>query len=128
MADAGLLYGARSSGALGGIGAFGNFTPTMRKPGLLDKLAMTWPAKMAQAAWGGFTLPGDVYAGRVDPNSDEAVGRGADLARFLEVGALAMAPRGALGSGAVKPAKKVAQAVAPDQPQGIKAYHGSPHD
>lgn len=33
-------------------------------------------------AKGGATLPGDVHAGRVDPLSDEAIGRAADLAMF----------------------------------------------
>lgn len=62
-----------------------------------DKLAMTWPAKMGQAALSAFTLPGDVYAGRVNPNSDEAIRRSADLAGFVTGTPGGM---GGLGSGA----------------------------
>lgn len=45
------------------------------------------PAQMVRSAWSGVTLPGDVYAGRVDPLSDEAIGRAADLAGTVTVGA-----------------------------------------
>jgi len=53
-------------------------------------LTDTWPARAAQSLYGAATLPGDVYAGRVDPTSQEAVGRAADLA-----GAVALGPMGA---------------------------------
>lgn len=62
----------------------------------------TWPARMAQSAWQAFTLPGDVYAGRVDPNSMASIGRATDLAGFAALGGTA-APRGALGSGLIRP-------------------------
>lgn len=48
---------------------------------------------VAKAVSGAVTLPGDVYAGRVDPLSEEAVGRAAELASI----ATPMAPRGAGG-------------------------------
>jgi hypothetical protein len=50
-------------------------------------------------------LPGDVYAGRVDPRSDEAIERSLDLAGMMALSATA-APRGALGSGAVRRAAR----------------------
>lgn len=57
-----------------------------------------------------FTLPGDVAAGRVDPTSDEAIGRATDLATRVTGGGIATgAEEGAAG-------------------MGIRAYHGSPHD
>lgn len=37
---------------------------------------------IAKSAYGGATLPGDVYTGKVDPMSDEAIGRSFDLAQF----------------------------------------------
>lgn len=109
---AGLLDGwpQRPMGVLGSADAFGNYTPTKRQMGLLEKLGMTWPARMVQSAMGAATLPGDVYAGRVNPNSDEAVGRAADLAGMLTLGASAV------------------PAEANSLNMGIRAYHGSPHD
>ena len=43
-------------------------------------LADTWPARLAKSVWGGMTLPGDVYQGKVDPLSDEGIERSFDLA------------------------------------------------
>ncbi|MCG8403476.1 MAG: hypothetical protein MJA84_18050, partial [Firmicutes bacterium] len=40
----------------------------------------SWPARLAQQAWSGMRLPGDVFEGRVDPFSDEAIRRSTDLA------------------------------------------------
>jgi hypothetical protein len=58
----------------------------------------TWPVKMAQEAWGAATLPGDVYAGRVDPNSEEALSRTLDLAGMVTLGGYGQVPKGAIGS------------------------------
>lgn len=77
---------------------------------VVDALLDTWPAQIAKSAWGAFTLPGDVYAGKVDPLSDEGVQRSADLAGFVT-----------LGAGAIPAEANSARA-------GIKVYHGSPHD
>lgn len=86
------LYGVGPpSGSLGSMDTFGNYTPTKKQYSFMDKVGMTWPAKLAQALIGGVTLPGDVYAGRVNPNSDEAVGRAADLAGMLALGGTAKA-------------------------------------
>jgi hypothetical protein len=60
--------------------------------GLLDALAQTWPARMAQDVWSAITLPRDVYQGRVDPLSPEAIGRANSLAGLM-VGAPPMAQR-----------------------------------
>jgi hypothetical protein len=70
----------------------------------------SWPAKLAQSIYGGATLPGDVYAGRVDPGSDEAIRRSADLAGVVTGGSYAA------------PAMKDATGM------GIRAYHSSPYD
>jgi hypothetical protein len=76
--------------------ALGNRQPPDQRT-LLQKLAATWPAKMAQSIWGGLTLPGDVYAGRVEPGGLEAIGRAAELTGVLGSGAPATAVRGAAG-------------------------------
>ena len=68
---------------------------------LLELLGQTWPARMAQGAWSAAKLPGDVYAGRVDPLSEEGIGRAADLGGLVMGGTFAGAPRGALGAGPV---------------------------
>lgn len=54
--------------------------------GLITSLAKTWPARLAQGAWSAAKLPGDVYAGRIDPMSDEGIGRAADLAGLVMTG------------------------------------------
>ena len=84
---------------------------------LLDALAGTWPAQMAKSAVGAAALPGDVYAGRVDPTSQQGIERAADLAGFVMGGSFA-APR---------PAGSIGMGGMPEKP-GIRAYHGSPHD
>jgi hypothetical protein len=76
----------------------------------VDKLAQTWPAKLAKQTWSAVTLPGDVAQGNVDPLSDEAVARSADLAAL------------ATGSSFAAPAERDAAGM------GIRAFHGSPHD
>lgn len=67
-----------------------------------EKLAETWPARVAQSAYKAVTLPGDVYAGRVDPRSDDGIGRAADLAGMVMGGTFGMAPAGAIGAGPVR--------------------------
>jgi hypothetical protein len=60
---------------------------------LLYRLATeTWPARALKTAVSAATLPGDVYAGRVDPLSDEAIGRASNLAGVVGSGGLSMAP------------------------------------
>jgi len=44
-------------------------------PSFLENLADTWPARMGRAAGLAAMLPGDVYGGRVDPLSQEGIGR-----------------------------------------------------
>jgi hypothetical protein len=58
-------------------------------------LHQSWPARAVQSAVSAFTLPGDVYAGRTKPNSDEAAGRSFDLAGLLTLGAGAAPSEGA---------------------------------
>lgn len=108
------------------------YQPPPKQSGLLDKLLQTWPARMAQSAWNAATLPGDVWNGKVDPLSEEGIGRATDLAGLTMSSTLA-SPRGSIGVGPVLP-KKGLMAVEPPTPmtmtppQGIRAYHGSPHD
>lgn len=60
--------------------------PAEKKFGLAD----TWPARLAKAVYGGLTLPGDVYAGKVDPSSEEAIERSFDLAGVIVPGGRAL--------------------------------------
>lgn len=53
---------------------------------------------LAGAAYDAFTLPGDVYAGRVDPMSDEGMGRVFNMATMVTGGGMPMAEAGAVGS------------------------------
>jgi len=62
---------------------------------LFDKLKKTWPAEAVQSLWSAVQLPGDVYAGRADPMSDESIGRAADLAGAVTLGAGAVPSAGA---------------------------------
>lgn len=77
-------------------------------------LASTWPAQAGRAIWGGVTAPGDAYAGRLDPLSDEGIARTASLAgtTMLPFG---MAPRGALAAGLARRRP----AFEPTQPQPL---------
>lgn len=74
---------------------------------LVNRLGQTWPSRMARAAWGGLTLPGDVYRGNVSMwgedgrTNQEVINRAADLAGVMMTGPLGT-PRGALGSGPVR--------------------------
>lgn len=68
-------------------------------PSLLDLLGQTWPARMAKGAWEGVKAPGDAYAGRLDPLSDEGIERATNLAGLVMGGTYAGAPAGAVGSG-----------------------------
>jgi hypothetical protein len=80
------------------------------RAGISDALMQSWPAELAKSAYGAVTLPGDVYAGKVNPMSDEAVGRAAEFAGLMT-----------LGAGGIPAGKN-------EMRMGIKAYHGSPHD
>jgi hypothetical protein len=80
----------------------------MADDGLWSKLEQTWPARAAQGLWDGLMLPGDVAQGNVSMwgddghTSPQVINRSADLAGTMMMGATA-APRGALGSGFVRP-------------------------
>jgi hypothetical protein len=80
------------------------------RAGIKEAILQSWPAELAKSAYGAVTLPGDVYAGKVNPMSDEAVGRAFELAGLVTGGAGAM------------PAGRN------EMRMGIKAYHASPHD
>jgi hypothetical protein len=102
--------------ALGALGTYNSQLPPEPKAysqRLGEALLTTWPAQMAKSAFQAATLPGDVYAGKVDPLSEQGIGRALDLAGLVT-----------LSSGAFPAAKGAGQELR----AGIKAYHGSPHD
>lgn len=80
---------------------------------IMGALAQTWPARMVKGAVSAMALPGDVYAGRVDPMSDEGIGRAFELGGLMSLGSIpaASVPRAAgevvLGSAATRAAKNV---------------------
>lgn len=61
-------------------------------------LGDTWPARLAKDFYSAVTLPGDAYAGRVDPSSPEGMDRAMKMATFFSPGSVAMrAGESALG-------------------------------
>lgn len=105
---------------------------------LTEKLAETWPAKMARALLEGVTLPGDVYSGKTQVTdadgrtNPEVINRSAELAGLM-VGAPGGV--GGLGSGArvaksalpMDEASRMARAA--EQGYSIDAYKGmNPYD
>jgi hypothetical protein len=77
-------------------GPFGGFADEDEPPkqkSFGDKLSETNIAKVLKGIFGAVTLPGDVAQGKVDPLSDEAIGRSADLAGIVSGGG-SMASRG----------------------------------
>lgn len=90
-------------------------------PGVWDYLTtQSWPAKAAQSLWSAAQLPGDVYAGRTNPMSDEAIGRAADLAGAVTLGAGAI-PAEANTFRAGMKINSIPNVIAKP------LYHGSPH-
>lgn len=83
------------------------------------------PAQAVKSAWSGFTLPGDVLAGKADPFD---YGRALDFAGGVTLGSAAIPAKagemrmGAKMIGAADDAANDATKV------GIRAFHGSPHD
>ncbi|CAL8974435.1 hypothetical protein RHODGE_RHODGE_03322 [Rhodoplanes serenus] len=82
--------------AAGRDGVADSLDPPPRRS-LAEKLAETWPARLARSAYDAVTLPGDVYAGRVTPQDPRYYERAVDLAGTLMSGAPATAVRGAAG-------------------------------
>lgn len=73
----------------------GEAAPEPHKFGLMD----TWPARLAKTIYSAVTLPGDVYAGRVDPLSPEAIGRSTEAAALFNPAEPGIAAgRGAFGA------------------------------
>ncbi len=58
-----------------------------------DKMATTWPFRMAQGMWSGFTAPGDAWSGKLDINTPEGQGRAFEAASLAMTGGLAGALR-----------------------------------
>jgi hypothetical protein len=77
------------------------------RAGIKEAILQSWPAELAKSAYGAVTLPGDVYAGKVNPMSDEAVGRAAEFAGLMT-----------LGAGGIPAGKN-------EMRMGIKAYKGA---
>jgi hypothetical protein len=96
------LSESRKRAAGGIVGRYAEGGGIVAEPSLLEKIGSAlnpfgpedgyraWPAKLVRSAVDAVTLPGDVYAGRVDPLSDEAIGRAADLAGTVTLGAAAI--------------------------------------
>jgi len=79
------------------------------KQELMTALGNTWPAQLAKSAYQAVRAPGDVAYGLLDPRSDEAIKRSADLAGLMGTGGLPFAQRNALGTGGgkmVQPARE----------------------
>lgn len=75
-------------------------------PRVLSEALATMPT--VQSIKSAVTLPGDVYAGRVPmglPSETEDLTRVADLAGLAMTGGVAGGPRGAVGSGPMRPVK-----------------------
>ena len=100
------LLASRPMGVLGSMDQFGNYAPSPPQHSWLDKLAMTWPARLAQSLAGAVMEPGRVMREGVD---DSSIDRMADLAGFMTGTPGGV---GGLGSGA-------------RIPKGIKAYHAT---
>lgn len=58
-----------------------------------DKMAATWPFRMAQGMWSGFTAPGDAWSGKLDINTPEGQRRAFEAASLAMTGGLAGALR-----------------------------------
>jgi hypothetical protein len=96
--------------ALNGFGAEDGFWRTLGGKLVTEADYQQAKAMFVDPIMGFGRLVGDVYAGRADPSSDEAIGRVADMAGTMTLGAGAIPAKGAeLG-------------------MGIRAFHGSPHD
>jgi hypothetical protein len=100
--------------------------------GLLDTLSQTWPARMGRGILDAMKLPGDVYAGRTQPGTDDYYNRATDLAGLVMGGAFPMAQRGALGMAGGKlglpmdEASRMARATELGFDTNTRWYHGSP--
>jgi len=55
---------------------------------VFDALGQTWPAQLLKSIYQAARLPGDVYQGKVDPRSDEAINRAADFAGGVMLGGM----------------------------------------
>lgn len=65
-------------------------------------MGQTWPVRMAKDLMSGVTAPGDVYQGRLDPRSNEAIERAIHLAGAVTGGGFSgQRPAGSIGMGGV---------------------------
>jgi hypothetical protein len=65
-------------------------------------MGQTWPVRMAKDLMSGVTAPGDVYQGRLDPKSDEAIERAIHLSGAVTGGGFSgQRPAGSIGMGGV---------------------------
>ncbi len=88
---------------------------TAPKKTFSEKLLDTWPAKLVESAIDAAKLPGDVYSGKVKPDSDEEIGRATNLAMW----ATPLAPGMRAGEGVA--AAPLARKAAPELPAGTRA-------
>jgi hypothetical protein len=94
---------------------------------LVKALSGTWPAQMAKSAVGAAALPGDVYAGRVDPMSQQGIERAADLTGLMTLGSFGFQrPMGSIGMGGRDDiVKQVPHASTMNNEKPITFYHGA---
>lgn len=57
-----------------------------------EKLSETWPAKAVESFVNALKLPGDVYSGKIDMNSQEGIDRAIELATSLGSTSFALSP------------------------------------
>lgn len=84
-----------------------------------------WPADLVRTLAGAVALPGDVYAGRADPMSEEGIERAADLAGAVTLGGLTRGistiPRASKAVPGYNPPIKTPRAFEADYPNGAPA-------
>jgi len=78
----------------------------MAEDDFYERLKKTWPAKAIQGILSGVTAPGDAWAGRLDPLSEEGIARTNELAGVAMTGGLPIKTPGvSLASGLTRPPK-----------------------
>ena len=81
------------------------------KPSLMETLGETSWGKLAKDVYSAVTLPGDVYAGRVDPNSPEGLDRARGAALFMTPGSAALRGGEGVAGAALTPRSAPTQAI-----------------
>jgi hypothetical protein len=96
---------------------------------VFDALGQTLPAQIVKSLYNAARLPGDVYQGKIDPRSDEAISRSADLAGGVMLGGFPLgaavgreaAAQGGMALGIVP----VQKAAAKKDDEMVRLFHGT---